>query len=155
MSVSIRRWLLVVGAFAAGLVVGLGPMWWPLLFQPSVLISSGPEWYSYIAGRRLVARLSEADMAASPKWHPNGALPLRPEEAIAMARESLPALDPSVGTWSFSAIALHEESPEKRQRFYYTVTFRPNAPPPNTDWVHILVYFNGNVTLPTSAGRAP
>ena len=155
MNVLNRRWLAVLAAFVGGLVIGLSPFWWPIFFRPSGLIASGSEWYSYVAGQRLVAALSDSELTASPEWLPNGALPLRPEDAIAEARRSLPALGATVADWPFSEITLRTESPQRQQRFYYTVTFRPKDSPRNMEWVQVLVYFNRSVTLPTASDRAP
>ena len=78
---------------------------------------------------------------------PNTPLPLRAEDAILRAKEALPTLGQSVEGWSFSELTLREES---SQQFFYTVTFRPQAVP-STEWVQLVVYFSGKVTVPDAS----
>jgi hypothetical protein len=152
MSVSNRRWLiLAVGTFAIGFVLGIGTVIM-LTHGPSHFIASGSEWYSYVERERLVASVSKSALTSSPRWMPGNPLPLRPEDAIARAQESLSRLGPTAAAWSFSEITLREETPHQ---FFYTVTFHPHDPP-NMDMAQLVVYFSGDVTVPTkSSGRAP
>ncbi len=149
MAISSARWIVVIAAvivagFAAGLVA------WQLteaFHHPVTMISSGSAWYSRVGGKRLTAEVSEKELAAAPQWTPNTPLPLRAEDAILRAKEALPTLGQSVEGWSFSELTLREES---SQQFFYTVTFRPQAVP-STEWVQLVVYFSGKVTVPDAS----
>jgi hypothetical protein len=148
---SSKRW--IVGVFAV-LVVGVGAAIAAMMLnEPSVMVASGPQWYSNIGGKQLTAMVSESDLAASPSWSPNSPLPLRPEDAILRATEALPRLGTSAAGWSFSDLTLHGEMPGQ---FFFTVTFRPDRAaqswrPPSDEFAQIIVYLNGKVSVPHAA----
>lgn len=104
--------------------------------------------YSYISGQKLSATVSPDEIKNSPRWSEGSELPLAPTQAILKARAALPKIPHNVAGWSFNELELSEEP---GLGFYFVVHFQP-SPPVNSEGlpsnVRMLVYFNGNVSVP-------
>ena len=142
-----NRAALTITAVAVAFAIGVAATIAVIAFQrPSVEIASGSTWYSHIKDQRLAVLVSDSDLGSSPSWTPSAPLPLRPEDAIQLAQEALTTMAPSMRAWTFSELALRQETPG---HYFFTVTFRPNELAHGHEFVQFVVYFNGKVGIPS------